>query len=86
MWKVVAGTLRLCFSRTPSCKAVVFVATCDSVDFLYHLLTETFKAALGQEFLSSPIWKLHGDMEAVDRTGVALFSTPSCWTTPCHEC
>eukprot|EP00892_Ulva_mutabilis_P010766 jgi/Ulvmu1/8061/UM004_0298.1 len=65
---VLLGTLRLCCSRTPKCKAVVFVATCDSVDFLYQLVTAGFKAAMGQELLSTPVWRLHGDMEAKDRT------------------
>ena len=64
-----AGTLRLCFSRTPKCKAVVFVATCASADFLHQVITGSFQEALGQELLSYPTWKLHGDMDARERTG-----------------
>lgn len=64
-----AGTVKLCFSRTPKCKLVLFLTTCDSVELHHALLTHAYRAALGQDLVACPVLKLHGDMPPLDRTG-----------------
>jgi superfamily II DNA/RNA helicase len=67
---VYAGTIRLCFVRTPKCKVVVFVATCHGVDFLHAAVTDVFPRAFREPFTEHAICKLHGDMDAADRNSV----------------
>lgn len=67
---VCAGTIRLCFERTPKCKVVVFVATCHGVDFLHSVITETFPKAFKEPLTAHTVCKLHGDMDAGDRNSV----------------
>ena len=43
-------------------KLLVFLSSCDSVDFHQHLLAHGFKAQTGQALLPCPVWKLHGSM------------------------
>lgn len=66
-----AGTIRLCFARTPHCKLVVFVTTCDSADFHHEIMSCGFAAALGHPLIEHPVFKLHGDLDAATRTGAA---------------
>jgi hypothetical protein len=65
-----AGTIKLCFSRTPKCKMVLFLTTCDSVEFHHALISSAYHAASGLALIEHPIFKLHGDMLPGERTGV----------------
>ncbi|EFJ48669.1 hypothetical protein VOLCADRAFT_60342, partial [Volvox carteri f. nagariensis] len=56
--------------RVGGSKAVVFVASCDEVEFLHYLLGDMWEAAAGAALLprSVRLFKLHGDMQQAQRT------------------
>ncbi|GIL86758.1 hypothetical protein Vretifemale_14995, partial [Volvox reticuliferus] len=61
---------RVARRRVGGSKAVVFVASCDEVEFLHHLLGDMWMAAAGAQLLppSVRLFKLHGDMPQAERT------------------
>jgi hypothetical protein len=77
-----AGTIKICFSRTPKCKLVVFMTTCDSVEMHHLLLSTEYQKACGHALTLHPVLKLHGNMDATDRTGeLLLCHTCLCWSS-----
>ncbi|XP_061996410.1 DEAD-box ATP-dependent RNA helicase 17 [Rosa rugosa] len=71
---VLLSILKHLFERETSEKIVLFFSTCDAVDFHYSLLSEfQFKpnsgpgSELKQKFLRCKTFRLHGNMEQVDR-------------------
>lgn len=71
---VLLSILKHLFARDTSQKVVVFFATRDTVDFHYSLLNEFRELLKSQSqeevrpmFLSCKIFRLHGEMEHVDR-------------------
>ncbi|XP_004287659.1 PREDICTED: DEAD-box ATP-dependent RNA helicase 17 [Fragaria vesca subsp. vesca] len=71
---VLLSILKHLFERETSEKIVLFFSTCDAVDFHYSLLSEfQFKpnsgpgSELKQKFLTCKTFRLHGNMEQVDR-------------------
>ena len=47
------------------CKLVVFMSSCDGVEFHHQLLQGAYKHAAGRPLLTCPIWKLHGNLPQV---------------------
>ncbi|GLI69279.1 hypothetical protein VaNZ11_013855 [Volvox africanus] len=61
---------RVARRRVGGSKVVVFVASCDEVEFLHHLLGDMWEASAGAQLLppSVRLFKLHGDMPQAERT------------------
>lgn len=78
--------MKLCFSRTPKCKLVVFVTTCDSVDFLSTILSSAYPAATQQELIPHDVFKLHGDLPPAERTGANILAAPSVCAELANPC
>ena len=59
-----------------SCKIIVFLATCDAVEFHSALLSQTTitdeKTEKEEQLITTPIYRLHGNLPQHDRTQIYL--------------
>jgi hypothetical protein len=58
----LAAALRSATRRGKPSKVVVFMSSCDGVEFHHLLLGPYFEQASGEKLLQCPLLKLHGDM------------------------
>ncbi|KAL3691362.1 hypothetical protein R1sor_005013 [Riccia sorocarpa] len=56
------------FSMKGTGKLVIFVSTCDAVDFHYHLMNGYELPASGKPFFGAKAFRLHGNMPQKERT------------------
>ncbi|KAK9817068.1 hypothetical protein WJX72_009018 [[Myrmecia] bisecta] len=54
------------------CKLVVFMSSCDGVEFHHRLFTQLYHEATGLPLVTCPIFKLHGNLEQAARTRTFL--------------
>ena len=59
---VLAALLRRYCAEEQAAKVVVFMSSCDAVEFLHQLFTEVFEMIEGQPLVPHPIYKLHGNL------------------------
>jgi ATP-dependent RNA helicase DDX31/DBP7 len=78
---VLAALLRqTCARGSARAKAVVFMSSCDGVEFAHTLLAEAVEVLEGAPLLPCPIFKLHGNLPQVP---CAFFPCP---LSPCAWC
>jgi hypothetical protein len=68
----LAAALRSITRRGRPAKAVVFMSSCDGVEFHHLLLGACFEQAACEPLLACPLLKLHGDMLQAERTASFL--------------
>ena len=74
----LAGVLcRATRQQAQPCKLVVFMSSCDGVEFHHQLLQGAYKHAAGWPLLTCPIWKLHGNLPQVRPLVLSLFNSIS---------
>ena len=73
---VLAALLcQVCRQRRGAAKAVVFMSSCDGVEFAHTLLNEAVEVIEGAPLLPCRLLKLHGNLPQV---GPRLPDSPSC--------
>lgn len=68
---VLAALLRQYCAAQQAAKVVVFMSSCDAVEYLHQLFTEVFEVMDGQPLLPVPIYKLHGNLIQVSSPSAA---------------
>eukprot|EP00873_Tetraselmis_striata_P001678 jgi/Tetstr1/421942/TSEL_012841.t1 len=67
-------------------KMVVFLSSCDTVDFAYHLVNEAYPASQGSRITKVPVLKLHGNMPQDQRlTSFLTFTKQSAAVLLCTD-
>ena len=64
---VLAGLLRQICAAQRAAKVVLFMSSCDAVEFVHQMFSEVFELVDGEPLLSTPIFKLHGNLAQVRR-------------------
>jgi ATP-dependent RNA helicase DDX31/DBP7 len=62
---VLAALLRQYCAQPKAAKAVVFMSSCDAVEFMHQVFTGVFEVMDGEALLPCPIFKLHGNLAQV---------------------
>lgn len=62
---VLAGLLRQICAAQRAAKVVLFMSSCDAVEFVHQMFSEVFELVDGTPLLPSPIYKLHGNLAQV---------------------
>jgi len=58
----LAGLLCRGTQGLEQCKIVVFMSSCDGVEFHHQLFQDAYKFAAGKPLVDCPIFKLHGNL------------------------
>lgn len=67
-------------------KMVVFLSSCDTVDFAHHLVNEVFPSTQGAKLTNVPVLKLHGNMRQDQRlTSFLTFTKQSAAVLLCTD-
>ncbi len=62
---VLAGLLRQICAAQWAAKVVLFMSSCDAVEFVHQIFSEVFELLEGAPLLPVPIFKLHGNLAQV---------------------
>ena len=64
---VLAGLLRQICAAQRAAKVVLFMSSCDAVEFVHQMFSEVYELVDGEPLLPHSIFKLHGNLAQARR-------------------